>query len=136
MKIIELVFYGVIAIWIIDFLVLAAYCRVQKVIDRKIAEKHKNDTGEKVSKPIDQQKKKSLFHVLYWKINRFCYGLMRYSIIKVGKIPSHKLRKILYKFIFCMKINRKTVIHGGCEFRSPWNIEIGNSIIGVGCILD
>jgi acetyltransferase-like isoleucine patch superfamily enzyme len=35
-----------------------------------------------------------------------------------------------------MRINSRAVIHGGCEVRSPWNIKIGNSVIGVGAILD
>lgn len=136
MKIIEILFYGVVALWVLNFFVLAAYCRVQKKIDAKVEDKHKDEAVKSISKPIDQQSKKKFFHVVYWKINRFCYGLMRYSIIRVGKIPSHKIRKFLYRYVFDMKITRKTVIHGGCEFRSPWNITIGNSIVGVDCILD
>ncbi|MBQ9208887.1 MAG: acyltransferase [Oscillospiraceae bacterium] len=35
-----------------------------------------------------------------------------------------------------MNINKKAVIYGGFELRSPWNITIGASVIGVGALLD
>jgi maltose O-acetyltransferase len=35
-----------------------------------------------------------------------------------------------------MQIKKGTIIYGGCEFRSPWNIQIGESVIGANSILD
>ena len=61
---------------------------------------------------------------------------MRYSIIMTGKIPSFRVRKFLYRYVFCMDITKKTIIYGGCEFRTPWNIHMGNCVVSVGCIFD
>ena len=69
-------------------------------------------------------------------IKSMLYGLARYYSILIGRIPSHHLRKILLRFCFSMEIHRKAVIYGGFEFRSPWNISIGNSVVGVGALLD
>lgn len=70
------------------------------------------------------------------KIDKTIYGLCRYTSIVIGRVPSHTIRKILFKYVFCMQIDKRAIIHGGCEVRSPWNIKIGNSVIGVGAILD
>ena len=35
-----------------------------------------------------------------------------------------------------MKITKRTVIYGGCEIRSPWNIKADNCVISTYCILD
>ena len=69
-------------------------------------------------------------------IKEYMSGLCRYATIFTGKIPSHTVRKFLYRNVFCMEIHKKAVIYGGCEFRAPWNISIGKSIIGLGSILD
>ena len=66
----------------------------------------------------------------------YAYGWMRYCIICVGKIPSGRVRNWFYRHIFLMKITKKTVIFGGCEIRSPWNIKADNCIISTYCILD
>lgn len=64
------------------------------------------------------------------------YGLVWWSSLWVGHIPSHRIRNFLYKYIFHMNIHRKAVIYGGCELRSPWNITIGNSTIAARALLD
>ena len=73
---------------------------------------------------------------LLQKLNSYCYGLCRYYSILIGRIPSNRLRKILLKIIFCMKISKKAVVYGGFEIRSPWNIELGECVIGVNALLD
>lgn len=63
--------------------------------------------------------------------NRYLSGLVRYELRLIGNIPSHRIRKFLYKNIFLMKIGKNSVIYGGMEVRAPWNIKIGdNTIIG------
>ena len=69
-------------------------------------------------------------------MNGFVSGLIHYLCLRVGRIPSFAIRRILYKNIFCMKIEKRTIIYGGYEFRSPWNIRIGESVIGANSILD
>ena len=36
----------------------------------------------------------------------------------------------------CLDISPKAVLYGGFEMRSPWNIHIGEAVIGVGALLD
>ena len=69
-------------------------------------------------------------------LHPYLYGLCRYYSIVIGRIPSHHVRKFLLKLIFAMQIDNKAVIYGGFELRSPWNIQIGNSVIGAGALLD
>lgn len=35
-----------------------------------------------------------------------------------------------------MNIKKNTVTHAGCEFRAPWNITIGASVIGSNNVVD
>lgn len=119
---------------IIDFVFLFIYCRVQKVIDKKIRQ-GRNLQGQdyKISSKKDN---KYIIKKLYRWINSYCYGLMRYTNLCVGRIPSYRVRRLIYKYIFNMQVTKKSVIHGGCEFRSPWNIKLGNCVIAANCILD
>lgn len=75
------------------------------------------------------------------KKNRFFIqaiaGLERNVILRVARIPSHIIRKLIYRKIFCIHIEDKCVIYRGLDFRKGSRIYIGkNSIIGDNCILD
>lgn len=112
-------------------MILAVFCRIQNVLERKKANiKIKNSSDSSASNKLLLIKKSYRF------MNSYLYGWMRYQIIMVGKIPSYRARNFLYRSVFNMKISKKTVIYGECEIRTPWKIEIGNSIIGKGCVLD
>ena len=102
-------------------LLLAIYCRIMRSRD-------KNDYRKKNENRFSRK----------WNdlLNHFFYGFMRYSIIKCGRVPSHHLRNYLYHFVFCMNITNKTIIYGGCEFRSPWKIKADRCIIMSNSILD
>ena len=116
---------------IADLILCGIYARFRKMYDQKGTEKK-----EMVSvHDISSDEKRGLRRLLR-KIDNFIYGLCRYTSIWVGHIPGHTMRRVIFKYIFCMQINRHAIIHGGCEIRSPWNIKIGNSVIGVGAILD
>lgn len=78
----------------------------------------------------------SMLYRIYKKMNPYLYGLMRYNIIRVGRIPSFTIRRFIYKYIYSMQITKNTVIYGGCEIRSPWNIKADNCIISNNCLLD
>lgn len=56
--------------------------------------------------------------------------------IAIGRIPSHHIRKCLARHILCLDIHPEAVLYGGFELRSPWNISIGRSVLGVGALLD
>lgn len=75
------------------------------------------------------------------KLRKIITNLMNSSIrlvvYYIAKFPSHNFRNFVYSNILLMKKDKKSVVYYGCEFRSPWNIEIGpGTIIGDQCILD
>lgn len=117
---------------LLNSLLLFIYCRLERIIDDKKFAR----TSDYNNNEIIQQQSKNITKSIYHYLNSYLYGWMRFNIILVGKIPSYRLRNIIYRFIFAMRITRKTVIFGGCEFRSPWNINIGKSVISANCILD
>lgn len=70
-------------------------------------------------------------------VRLFVSGFMRYSILKIGYLPSHKIRIFLYKSIFQCSISKDVIMHYGSEIRAPEKLNIGKgSIIGDKCILD
>lgn len=73
----------------------------------------------------------------YMRIKWFVEGYSRYIIIWVGRIPSHKIRNIIYKYCFCVDMAHKSVLYGGGEIRQPERLVIGEgSIIGDEAKLD
>lgn len=85
------------------------------------------------------EEKESPSLVLFLKngINRFMYGYIKYSDIKVGLIPSHTIRNFIYQKIFKIKMSKNSIIYFGCEIRGHNNLIIGKgSIIGDKCIVD
>lgn len=76
------------------------------------------------------QKKKSL-------LRKIVNGFLRYMSIKIGYIPSHNLRLVLYKNCFGIRCEKKVVIYYGCEIRGGDKLFIGKgSIIGDKALLD
>ncbi|TLX73976.1 acyltransferase [Labilibacter sediminis] len=70
-------------------------------------------------------------------IVRYLNGYYRYKLLKVGRIPSHHVRNVLYKIVFKVKMDSNSVLYGGAEIRSPNNLHIGEgAIIGDNSILD
>lgn len=70
-------------------------------------------------------------------MHRYIQGLVFGLSLLCGYVPSHHLRRFLYRRILRMKIRRTTIIYGGAEIRSPRSIAVGeHSIIGHHAILD
>ena len=70
-------------------------------------------------------------------LHRYLYGYIRYADHLVANIPSHYLRNLLYKKIFCVDIHDKAVLYAGSEIRGHSFLHIGeNSIVGDNSILD
>lgn len=121
-----------VALILLNWLLIAIYCRIEKYIDnKKFAREAKQESNIGMI-----SEKESIVKKIYHWVNAYIYGWVRYNIILTGHVPSYRIRKLFYKCIYAMKLSKKTVIFGGCEFRSPWNITIGNSTIGANCILD
>lgn len=119
-------------LFFINIIIISVYCRAARIIDlrkfsRESSEKFKNSYSTSVEPPL-----KRLYHF----INAYIYGWVRYNILITGNIPSYRIRKLIYKYVFNMNLKKGSVIQGGTEFRSPWNVSIGNSVIGANCIID
>lgn len=119
---------------------MAIYCRLQRKIDKR---KYEQSLGSEEAKKNNTdneyyglEEKISSAKMIYRWVNAYVYGWVRYNTMLTGHIPSYRIRKILYRVVFGMKVSKGTVIFGGCEFRSPWNISLGNCVIGANCILD
>lgn len=125
----------ILCIVVLDFLMLSIYCRVMEKIDNKRSIKMQE--MEKSGNTSTAPKKRNLLkYFAKIMLDHYIYGLMRYSIIQVGKIPSFRIRNLLYRYVFNMKITKRTVIYGGCEIRSPWNLFADNCVIANNCLLD
>ncbi|MGN0455463.1 MAG: acyltransferase [Acutalibacteraceae bacterium] len=67
----------------------------------------------------------------------YAKGFIRWKLCILGKIPSHRFRKFILKYLYSMKIGKKAVIYGWDEIRNPWLITIGKgTIIGDNARLD
>lgn len=126
---------------LINSLMLALYCRFAQWRDEKEEAKRqaaidKREGNNKEIIAVSQGKKKNLIGLVYSALNPYVYGWMRYCIVITGKIPSHRIRNLMYRIIFNMKITKYTVIYAGCELRSPWNIHADRCVISTNCIID
>lgn len=137
MKTILLIALVILLLHFINLVWLAVYCRIEAKIDN-IKKKTVSASASAASESAGNRRKGKwyLLKEIYKKLDHYFYGWMRYCIIKTGKIPSNRIRKILYKYVYCMKLSKGTVISGGCEIRSPWNIVLGNCIVAGNCMLD
>lgn len=103
----------------------------EKQLKRSISTRISQDV-----RATDPTVKRGKINTLKKKVSNFLEGITRYSMMKTGHIPSFYFRNLIYRRIFRMKISRDTVIYSGCEFRTPYNISIGNSVIGPNNIID
>jgi acetyltransferase-like isoleucine patch superfamily enzyme len=74
-----------------------------------------------------------LHRLRYWPLE---LGLFFLGVFITAHVPSHTLRRFLYK---CsgLRLGQRTVIHKGLEIRAPKSISIGTgTVVGFDCILD
>lgn len=118
----------IIAIIVAIILALSSlFCFISKKLDKS---KQYNQISSNVS-GMSVIKRQILN--TYSFINDYIFLLFKI----VGYIPSHHVRMLFYKYIFHMKIGRKTIIYYGLEARKPWNIIIGEGCsIGDRAIMD
>jgi acetyltransferase-like isoleucine patch superfamily enzyme len=73
---------------------------------------------------------------LKYRVWLLLHGLKFLMLLWVGRVPSHLVRKMLYRSMG-MKIGQNSSVYMGAEVRHPAAVEIGdNTIIGHGAILD
>ena len=124
-----------ITLLVLNLLLLHIYCRVHRMLDRRQTDKPMGlDVDPSLTEPL--QTKKSFVKRCWGLLQPYLYGWMRYSTIMFGKLPSNRLRNFIFRKIFAMNITKNTVINGGCEIRSPWNITADRCVISNYCILD
>lgn len=129
-------FYAFFAFACALTILCALYCRWQSRIARKReAAASRRASTDDVQTPRSAPAKRRFAKARAFSTN-FLYGLSRYASVVIGKIPSHHLRKFLAKHVLCLRFHPQAVLYGGFELRSPWNVQIGRSVIGVGALLD
>lgn len=134
----------IIIVFAANLLLLSVYTRLAPALEQRARNRkncaqrpdgEKRDTDAPKIKP-KKTLKQAFVHAVFSVLDHYMYGWMRYNIILTGHIPSNMIRKILYIIVFNAKIKWKTVINGGCEIRSPWNLHAGNCVIMNNCVLD
>lgn len=133
------IFYIIVTLWVAGLLLCSVYAHYSRMrsgnIQKTQSETDKSEINQG-SKRAGQIERVTLKRRLANSINLYCYGLCRYYSILIGKIPSQRIRNFLMRKCLCLDISPKAVLYGGFEMRSPWNIHIGEAVIGVGALLD
>lgn len=125
MSLIRIILGIYLFIWIVRLLV----CDLLK-IKHSNTDKDKIYHEEKASQPENKSRAKAV-------LIGFLNGLEKRTVYRVGKIPSHMIRKAIYIYVLGMSIENNVVIYHETVFRRPSNIKIGEgSIIGDRCELD
>jgi putative colanic acid biosynthesis acetyltransferase WcaF len=71
------------------------------------------------------------------KIWLYYQGAVLFFIFLVGYIPSHHVRRFMYRYIFGVRIGKNSIIHWQTRFFKPNGIKIGESCnIGNNAFLD
>jgi maltose O-acetyltransferase len=64
-------------------------------------------------------------------------GLVLFAATLVGIIPSHHVRRFLYRHVFGIRIGRRSIIHWQTRFFQPSGVQIGDDCnIGTNVFLD
>lgn len=81
--------------------------------------------------------KRSVIFSLCKKSIHYLDGYIRYMDIMTGRIPSHHIRKFIYKTVFRVSISSKVIIFYGAEIRNHARLVIKKgAIVGDNSILD
>jgi acetyltransferase-like isoleucine patch superfamily enzyme len=71
------------------------------------------------------------------RARRYGLGGVSLALALTGALPSHVLRRTIYRHVFGMRIDAGGTVYRGCEVRAPSGIHIGpNAVVGNGCLLD
>ena len=103
-----------------------------------ISDKNKYDmmNSKKIQEHIKSNPSSSTSKLVLTLYN-FNRGLLQFSALITGYIPSHVIRHVFYRQIFKMQVPSDSIIYRCCRLVSPSGIRIGhNSIIGDRCVLD
>lgn len=122
--------------WIV-FLFLSAFIKIGTSIKKR---KGENLTDKQETECADNPvtpKRNSIIGKIIHTVSTLLFGYLRYMDIKIGHIPSHHIRKFIYKYIFNAQLSKNSVIYYGAEIRSHYNLVLKKgAIVGDNCILD
>jgi maltose O-acetyltransferase len=79
----------------------------------------------------------NLKKTLRTRVRLFFTGLNMFSVALIGYVPSHLVRKFVYRFLFRVRIGKQSSIHWRARFRRPSRLAIGNNcVIGEFVLID
>ena len=153
-----MLFYGLLFLGILDLLITCCHVRLNIFLDKRRAVNlsHNKEKWSRASEiNLEDSRSGDLFDwgwgggivgdstktvkklIRMVFNNLYVKGYVRWKLRLLGKTPSHRIRLVVLKYLYGMKIGKNTVIYGWSELRSPWLISIGdNSIIGDEAKLD
>lgn len=116
--------------WLI-FILMLPVIRVVRVYNKK-----KNTNTESVDKVLNFNNNTPI-NTINSTLKRYINGFIRYADFQTGMIPSHHIRNFLYRHIWLIEMESKSIIYWGAEIRGSEQLHIGKgSIIGDKAILD
>lgn len=121
----------VVILLVMNCLLQFAYCKYKS---NKWNKKINHDSFLKESKIDTEINSKSNFKNF---IENWIQSILRLNLLIISYFPSHHFRIFVYRYIYCMNIQKNVVIYYGAEIRDPWKISIGEgSVIGDRSLLD
>jgi maltose O-acetyltransferase len=74
---------------------------------------------------------------LFRSVWQKCWGFGLLAMTMVGYIPSHAIRRFFYRYVFGVRIGRKSIIHWQARWFKPRGVQIGAECnIGNNAFLD
>lgn len=130
--------YGKWVILILLSPVIIMHLRRERRISNRIYENdQKILRGEEKVPQWIPCKQKNFFKKSIGLLIDYLASFERYILLEVGYLPSHSLRKIIYKYIFLVKMKKGAVIYYGAEIRGSYNLFLEKgAIVGDRCVLD
>ena len=126
-----------ITILIAWYLLKLAFCfggLFISIVFTRIIRKRRNNyglEGRASEKEYAHSASQRILRSIYTYVYMFIQGYIRYTLLWVGRIPSHFIRNFLYRHVFCVRLMNNAVIYGGAEIRAPEQLVIGaGSVIG------
>lgn len=130
----------VIALLSWEFILFMLLCMPLRVFNLKIqraeilSQSEKSPISDTTNKKTSRKRGKSCFKNFLFSI---IIGYERLLMYRIGYFPSHRVRNLIYKYIYLVSKHDESIIYYGAYIRGGHNLHIGKgSIIGDKCMLD
>lgn len=133
--------YATLLIFILVYLkwIVFALCSplVRMISKRETQRDSKEVSLAKATAESSRSRKKAVYRKFMLQVARILRGYHRWMMIETGRIPSHHIRKFIYRRLYLVDLSSNTAIYYGAEIRAGINLHIAEgSIIGDNVILD